>query len=396
MDELRCKGLDGRNPLHFLAALGALLLSDRISPGMRLSWEQRGAAWNPILSPVSDPQKLFGHLAAWLNRLGEVGSSDPFLQKRLKELQQRLKARQESLKSKKKEQGRKRGKGSASNASEPSAEEEEIRRIQEEIASLEGRRASELGYGIAHWGDLIAVNAETVRHYGKRALRDWLIAALTEKGSGTIEPFTEDPRLRICLVPALASDVIRKRGKDSGSLVEPTPLSFSNGASNQYLLKDFRNCTHHVNPERVEATLLGFNSRFVEGITGLNWDPSDYRPYAMSWSDPDGTPKNTDVAANALAYIGLSFYPVLPANRRVHLFGIRSSGRAFAWPLWESPLDPTLVQLVISSSRLELEEVSPEELSHRGISEVRQSSIINPSGKRNYFSPSRPIFTRMP
>ena len=55
---LALTGLDGSNPLAFLAALGTLRLADRAWRGTRLSWEVRGQ-WTPVLhlpKPVSEDE----------------------------------------------------------------------------------------------------------------------------------------------------------------------------------------------------------------------------------------------------------------------------------------------------------------------------------------------------
>ncbi|MCE9564493.1 MAG: type I-U CRISPR-associated helicase/endonuclease Cas3 [Planctomycetes bacterium] len=58
-------GLDGANPLAFLAALGTLRLADRVFPGTRMSWEVRGA-WTPVLhlSRELSPTGLINELLA--------------------------------------------------------------------------------------------------------------------------------------------------------------------------------------------------------------------------------------------------------------------------------------------------------------------------------------------
>ncbi|MFO0825917.1 MAG: CRISPR-associated endonuclease Cas3'' [Gemmataceae bacterium] len=58
-------GLDGANPLAFLAALGTLRLADRALPGTRMSWESRGK-WTPILHLPKElsPEELLAALLA--------------------------------------------------------------------------------------------------------------------------------------------------------------------------------------------------------------------------------------------------------------------------------------------------------------------------------------------
>jgi hypothetical protein len=51
-EPIACDGLDGANPLAFLAALGAFRVLDETSPDspVRMHWEARRGAWRPLLS----------------------------------------------------------------------------------------------------------------------------------------------------------------------------------------------------------------------------------------------------------------------------------------------------------------------------------------------------------
>lgn len=50
-------GLDGSNPLAFLAALGLLLVAEERLPGARLSWAESGR-WRPVMHGVDDSDAL--------------------------------------------------------------------------------------------------------------------------------------------------------------------------------------------------------------------------------------------------------------------------------------------------------------------------------------------------
>ncbi|AWM35562.1 hypothetical protein GobsT_67660 [Gemmata obscuriglobus] len=58
-------GLDGANPLAFLAALGTLRLAERAYPGTRLSWKAQGS-WTPVLHLPQEitPTALIANLLA--------------------------------------------------------------------------------------------------------------------------------------------------------------------------------------------------------------------------------------------------------------------------------------------------------------------------------------------
>jgi hypothetical protein len=56
-------GLDGANPLGFLAALGVLAAADTAAPGSQLSWKHEGR-WRPVLSSALDRASLLECLVA--------------------------------------------------------------------------------------------------------------------------------------------------------------------------------------------------------------------------------------------------------------------------------------------------------------------------------------------
>lgn len=81
LPSLSITGLNGMNPLGFLAALGTLRTARQFSANVRLRWERSSAAWRPILvDTVPDPEKFLGALEQTLKTL----SLEPFkLEKRL-------------------------------------------------------------------------------------------------------------------------------------------------------------------------------------------------------------------------------------------------------------------------------------------------------------------------
>lgn len=52
-------GLDGANPLGFLAALGVLAIASRIAPGSRLRWIETHLGWRPIATGIGHDQVTF-------------------------------------------------------------------------------------------------------------------------------------------------------------------------------------------------------------------------------------------------------------------------------------------------------------------------------------------------
>ena len=74
-------GIDGRNPLGFLAALGVALVARNIHPEIRLSWTNQQGIWRPVVDGVTaDRDKFVEELFAALKGT----SSEPFeIDKRL-------------------------------------------------------------------------------------------------------------------------------------------------------------------------------------------------------------------------------------------------------------------------------------------------------------------------
>jgi len=171
---------------------------------------------------------------------------------------------------------------------------------------------------------------------------------------------------------------------DKNGLLEPTAFSFSNGGGQQFLLKDFLSLVSLTTPEAVRCSLLGEPGRFL-WCTSLNWDPMALRSYAHQWTEPESMPKETDVAANALAFLGLGCLPVVPGPHGNLTVGFRAEGRTFRWPLWGKGLFLETVGSLLSQD-LSVQ----EEAADRGVSAVFEAKRFS-SNKRLYFSPSRSL-----
>ena len=57
--DLVLHGLDGSNPLGFLAAIGAAIVAEKFSPGLRFGWKQTGRGWRPSLQRCGDDERAF-------------------------------------------------------------------------------------------------------------------------------------------------------------------------------------------------------------------------------------------------------------------------------------------------------------------------------------------------
>jgi hypothetical protein len=387
MTTLLAHGMDAGNPLHFLASLGLLRLADRLDPGARLGFVAKDLAWRPRVEAGMERTHLLEEMAHWILTLGRRGAVDPALAASVRGASVRVKKKAEGLKNAartEKERARKMGLSKAAAldhvARSTAALRAEYENLKRELSQAQEAAALANGLGIAHFGDIIGVDAEIFRRFGEAALGGFHAARRPEA------PETADPPLLVALLPALACDQVLQ-----GDCVQPTPFSFANGASEQKLLKSFLACAALVTAERLDATVQGHDSRLVEGkgLT-LNWDPEDLRSYALAWSNPESVTKKVDVAANALAYLGLSLLPAMPTPRGLGAVGWNDK-RGWTWPIWQAALPVDVVMSLLAASALQEEIPDRRRLARRGVVEVRRSEILNPTGKRNFFAPSQAI-----
>ncbi len=307
MNQEKLPGLDGSEPLGFLAGLGVMRIVSGRYPETTIRWEPAGGLWNPVIETEPATFKIS------LDSLSELLS-----------------------------------------------------------VTLEKVAGSGL-YGICSMGDKIGIEPIVFREHAGRAVHDfWNHAegALLERWRANLEA---------ALASACGCDAIT----DDKGMIAPTSISFSNGASGQLLIKDFRNAALLCKPEKIIASLSGNPAN--ERITSLNWDPRDQRAAALRWQDPASEPSWVDPAANALAFIGMTYLTAVPSS------DIKTTGwkyerpRGFVWPLWQHALVSDEVAMLLAHT------LSPEKAVQTGIEEVRFSMAINPDGKRNYFAPSRSL-----
>lgn len=379
-------GWDGSNPLHALAALGLLRLGARIGPDLRMSWVRENGAWRPAYDPVADPSSWVDELARAVQTLARVGAADPSLNARVRQLSAavkktavRRKEAERRLRAQKREAGWSRADAEAHQHRVLAPIDAALRKEESELLEAQRDLQRANGLGISHVGDAIGVDADAFRQDGRRALELWSSAT-----PGAILEEAADPSMLVAQWPGLACDAIQTHGK-----VVPTPFSFSNGSGGQYLLKDFRACADRVTAERLRDSLTGGTRATCSDATSLNWDPADQVSYALVWQDPQTREKNTDVSANALAFLGLSLVPAVPHARELKAVGWHSAG-GFVWPIWSARLGIESVSALMASMPLS-DATDLQAWRARGVHELRLAAKVNPDGKRNFFGPSRPL-----
>lgn len=283
MNTLELKGINGTNPLGFLAALGAFRVATLADSSAKMGWRVDSATPHPYLQTAL--------------------TAEPFAE----------------------------------------AVCEEAKRVAQEVAA---------------YADIIKVPASDYR--------DTALAHMPQHAL-PCTPTDAD------YFAAFACDgVVDKEGK-----VEPSRLSFSNGGGMQFLLKDYRTLAARCLADEVRANILqGLGN--VQPLTNLNWDPAALRSYALRWNDPNSDKKDTDVPANVLAFIGLTWFPSVPSIHDLVTAGFSERGRVWTWALWDRPASFVVVRSLVRAPVARQQPAIAARFCCRRFSE----------SKRLYFSPA--------
>ena len=370
-------GLNGANPLAFLAALGTLTLAAQETAWgeVRLGWSLRGA-WRPVLhtSAPLTAQDLAVCLAAGLR--GKV--PDPAAD--------RLRAEADAAHQK----ARKRLKDALESIKERRLSREETRTaIEREAAPLQADVAGKRAAWLTALQNA-ASSPELALGKDLSATRDEFRTA----AEGFVCRATPGDRAAVDLAAAFGSDgCFDERSRR----IEATPFCFVTGSGHQYFLATVGELMGRVDAARVAAALFE-PWRYEDEKLSLRWDPAEDRRYALMWADPTsaGNEARTVWAANLLAYHGLRLLPGIPGARHLAATGFRRTGRklSFTWPLWDAPASLDTVRSLLSCHALQEEAPDREQLAAIGVAEVLRSERIQvgtpPLHKIN-FAPSQPV-----
>lgn len=367
-------GIDGSNPLGFLAALGTLAcLSDAGVGSPRLGWK-RTHRWTPILegSDAWEPDELAQLIADALRGR----AVPPDAEVRRAAVQKEMEAAKRASEEKRREI---RGRGLRGDARRE-AEETELRPL---LKVYEDKRRE--------WLDALrgAVPRPELA-LGKRidctSEEYRVFAACLAEGA----PLAD--RASLELLAAFGSDAVRQGNSEA---IAPTPFCFITGSGHQYFLDTARQLMARVTAEHVTRMLFQAWDYLDEGLS-MRWDPIEDRRYALMDRDPtasDNKPR-TMWAANLLAYRALALFPSTSIEGKLATAGWDSPGRTFTWPLWGDPLTVDGVRSLVQLRELIADQPDDVILRAKGILAAYRARRIDvgtgPNRKVN-FSPARRI-----
>jgi len=334
MNEIELSGIDGTNPLGFLAALGTLVTLHEGEGGeqeARLGW-RRQYTWVPVLygCRVVDQQML----ATKLENVLKGRAVDPLAETRRRQEQEAFDKAKKKATDKKKEISKRKLKGK---------DREET--IEMELRPLE----KDLNQKRLQW---LAVLKDAVPSpelaLGKRP--DCTPLEFREYAQSFLDDTTWNSRRAIDLLAAFGSDAQLKKKDDA---IEPTPFCFISGSGQQWFLDTARQLMGRVAAEGIQRTLFE-RWTYPDRKLSMRWDPIEDRQYALMDTDPTSEDARTEWMANLLAYRALVLFPCAPTRRGLGTTGwsVNKDGWFFTWPIWQLPASPDTIRSLLQLAEL--------------------------------------------
>jgi len=353
-DSVLLTGIDGSNPLGFLAALGTLkILHDRHMAGAmdvlpRLSWENDGC-WRPRLWGVEDIDAVFDVVL----QDRETWKSEPALDLAYDENGQL------------------------------------VRNVEENVDQLPPQAKSNDEF---HYPELFEVEDNHEKDKGKKDKQSKLVRDLKPRPEAFREFLLDLVETRHATYErslAVAAAYGSEMAVDNNGNVKPTAFHFT--AGQQMFLSMVRDLCRGIRRADIEEALLG-PWKNVSKLPSLSWDAASPRIYALRASDPSQEKRGSVAGANWLAFVALQFFPVVPIDSQVLTPCVEGQWKdsRFRWPLWRQPLSADSVASLLrmgffkKNNRMPWEEV--------GIEVVLESAISrSDQGGYGQFSPAAVI-----
>jgi hypothetical protein len=374
-DDLLLAGLDGSNPLGFMAALGVIAALDASPNRPKLAWVS-GSGWQPRLkfpAPVTS-QTLADQLHAAV--CGRAVAADAMTVRRRTEKD--YSAAKKRVKNKRSDILRRKLKAPDRDAAfaqelEPlertAAEKREVwmAALETAVASPELALGKDLSASVVEFRTILDRHAQTASHQTRATVN-----LLAHFGCDS------------CF------DARTQR-------IEVTPLCFVTGSGHQHFLETAGNLMARVTVEQVHDVLFQ-PWRYEDERLSMRWDPVEDRRYALMWNNPSnqGNEAKTVWAANLLAYRGLELLSSVPVGSHLATTGFSRRRRReyFTWPLWEDELDLDTIRSLLMLAELQSETPDRDLLLRRGIREICRCERIQvgkpPLHKIN-FTPTQPV-----
>ncbi len=372
-EKIVLSGIDGANPLGFLAALGTLaVLQQKGYGGAKLHW-CRSATWQPVITGVGKLDKdEFASVIEDALRGRTISAGD---KQRRKDTQKEFDQAKTAAK-KAREAIKKLGLRGNERKAEMKVKIEPLEKIVQEkrkewLQTLKNAVPSpELAIG-----KRIDCTANEYRN-------DHAAAFFEDANFHDREPLD--------FLAAFASDAcINKKDK----VVQATPFCFIIGSGGLFFLQTAGSLMDVVDSDKIAATLFA-PWTYPDEKLSMRWDPVEDRRYALMDRNPTapGNESRTEWMANLLAYRALVMFPSAPRGAKLTTtaWADHGDGPLFTWSLWERPLDAASIRSLLALAELSKPKPDRSILRRRGVLATFRSRRIS-VGKYTNFSPAKGI-----
>lgn len=240
-------------------------------------------------------------------------------------------------------------------ALEPSARLSGIGDVETLVALIDDDRRRRLDSPVLRWGPGVSPTADL--RLEQPVLRRFA-AAVLDGGDRS------DADLFCALV---AEGAVAGTGES-----KPTHLHFT--AGQQRFLDMVRHLASAVGPTDLEEALVG-PWRYDSTLPTLGWDARGERLYALRATDPSQEKRTGVPGADWLAFVGLSFLPVVNRHGTLLTTGCDRAWKRgrLHWPLWEVPLTAPTIRSLLGDPSLLDESVAWRRA--RGVTQVLAAPI---------------------
>lgn len=355
---LLLSGLDGSNPLAFLAALGTLKTLTRAWPEhkVKMSWEQNCGTWRPRLE-ATDNLSQDDVIACLSEHLCCGFTPDTTLKTECAELQKDYQNKKAEIK-KRREKVKKEG---LSGENKNNAIREQIDPLQEEAIELRSKWLEKLSRVVPFPEMRIGKHLDSTQI----EFRNESLEMMDNASRNNREP--------VDMMASFASDVCYD---EETSRIQPSLFCFATGSGHQYFLDTSRQLVSVVTNDKLRSALF---SRWMhrDEKFSMRWDPIEDRRYALMWSNPTDSDNKTltNWAANLLAYRGLQFFPAMPTQSGLKTTSF-VNGKYFLWPIWLGALSADLAGSLVASPTLASEKIDLKKIQDIGVVAVYRSERI--------------------
>ena len=372
--EVLLRGLDGTNPLGFLATLGTLCVladADRKAT-LTLAWTAGDSTWVPCIQGFSrGKDRLAETLAEQLKcpfppdeerdqKRSETQAAHDDKKRELREADESLK--------------RTGLRGNERKA----AEEQRLSPIRDSLAEL--RR---------EWLKALRESVPSPELSLEKSLGA-SCSELRETMQLGLEGASATDRVAVDLLSAFGSDAC---GQAKTGRMQATPFRFTTGSGRQWFLDTVRQLMGRVDAERIDNALFRPSEPSDEKLS-MRWNPQEDRRYSVMWSDPtaSGNEPKTNWAINLLGYRGLQLVSSVPTFRGLRTTGWRSEpDPAWRWPIWNGGMPIDVIRSLLSHPLLAVQAPQRGRLSALGVTALFESvrvEVGNPPNCKINFAPA--------